>query len=87
VLFVISVIVYQKEEVSKSKNRKLTCYYCEKTTFHSRRHISRVHEQEDEVAAALSSGDRTAISQIMKCRIFNHNVKRVKREKGNFVRV
>jgi hypothetical protein len=85
VLFVVSVEIYQKDVTSKSKNRKIPCFFCDNIVFNMPRHLSRQHKDEIEVANAIKAkekGNPLPFLKLAAYGIFNHNVNVLIDKKG-----
>ena len=72
---------------TKSKNRKLPCFYCDQFFFHMSRHLLRKHGEETLVAGAsvLSSGRNLRLQQVVNEGIYKHNVDVLKRKTGTLI--
>jgi hypothetical protein len=77
------VVIYQKEENDKSKNRRSPCYFCGNVA----KHIQAIHKVEPEVIKAVKKrdrGDPAHLQRIVFLGIFNHNISVVKHKEGMF---
>ena len=60
------ISIYTKDLSTRTKNRRLPCFFCGHFVYHMNRHLSRKHSENSAVAAALakSSGKAQALHQI-----------------------
>ena len=71
-----NILISEKDCSTKSKNRKLPCFYCQKFFFHINRHLQRKHAEEPDVASAVAktTGKNLALQRIQYNGIYKHNI-------------